>query len=175
MKKTILTFGTIAGIIVTAMMVFSSYQLYHNQDEFQPNAVVGYLSMLVAFSFIFIGIRNYRNNHSGGVISFGKAFKIGFFIALVATIFYVGVWLIEYYYFIPDFMDKYADFALQQAKDEGLTVVQIQAKAQEMEMYKQWYQSPILVILLTFSEILPLGIIVSLISAFILKKKTATA
>ena len=171
MNKTIVTFGTIAGIIVTVMMVFSSYQLYHNKEEFEPNAVVGYLSMLVAFSFIFVGIRNYRNKHSGGVITFGKAFKIGFLIALIASVFYVGIWLIEYYYFIPDFMDRYVDFVLVQAKAEGLNAAQIQAKAQEMEMYKEWYRSPILVVLLTFSEILPLGIVVALISALILKRK----
>jgi len=175
MKKTILTFGTIAGIIVTAMMVFSSYQLYHNQEEFEPNAVVGYLSMLVAFSFVFVGIRNYRNKHNGGVITFGKAFKIGFLIALIASFFYVGVWLVEYYYFIPDFMDKYVDFVVNQAKAEGLTAAQIQAKTQEMEMYKEWYRSPVLVVLLTFSEILPLGIVVALISALILKRKAITA
>jgi len=175
MKKTILIFGSIAGTIVTAMMVFSTYQCYNNQENFEPSMVLGYLGMLLAFSFVFIGIRSYRNNHNAGVITFGKAFKIGFLIALVASIFYVGVWLIEYYYFIPDFMDKYTDFVIHQAKEEGMTAAQIQAKVQEMETYKEWYKNPLMVILLTFSEILPLGIIVSIISALILKKKPTTA
>ncbi|MDR6967813.1 hypothetical protein J2X31_001825 [Flavobacterium arsenatis] len=170
MKKTILIFGSIAGIIVTTMMVFATYQCYNNQENFEPSMVLGYLGMLLAFSFVFVGIRNFRNNYNGGVITFGKAFKVGFLIALVASIFYVGVWLIEYYYFIPDFMDKYIDFVINQSKAEGLTDAEMQVKIQDMETYREWYKNPLMVILLTFSEILPLGIIVSLISALILKK-----
>ncbi len=175
MKKTVLTFGFIAGLIVTAMMVFSSYQCYNNSEQFEPSMVVGYLSMLVAFSFVFVGIRNYREKFNGGTITFGKAFTIGLLIALVASTMYVVVWLIEYYYFIPDFMDKYMDFVVRQGKEEGLTAAQLQVKMDEMEMYKEWYKSPILVILLTFSEILPLGIVIALISALILKRKSVTS
>lgn len=175
MKKTVLTFGFIAGLIVTAMMVFSSYQCYNNSEQFEPSMVVGYLSMLVAFSFVFVGIRNYREKYNGGTITFGKAFTIGLLIALVASTMYVVVWLIEYYYFIPDFMDKYMDFVVRQGKEEGLTAAQLQVKMDEMEMYKEWYKSPILVILLTFSEILPLGIVIALISALILKRKSVTS
>lgn len=173
MKKTVLKFGLIAGCIVTAMMVFSTYQLYGNEEKFEPSAVFGYLSMLVAFSFIFVGIRNYRNQHNGGVITFGKAFKIGFLIALIASVFYVVVWLVEYYFFIPDFMDRYADFVLNQAKSEGLSAAQLQVKVEEMEMYKDWYKNPIFLILLTFAEILPLGTVIALISSLILMRKTA--
>ncbi|WP_026705911.1 DUF4199 domain-containing protein [Flavobacterium soli] len=171
MKKTILTFGFIAGLIVTAMMVFSTYQCYNNSEQFEPSMVIGYLGMLVAFSFVFIGIRNYREKYNNGTITFKKAFTIGLLIALIASTMYVVVWLIEYYYFIPDFMDKYMDFVIRQGKEEGLTAAQLQVKMDEMEMYKEWYKSPILVILLTFSEILPLGIVIALISALILKRK----
>lgn len=170
MRKTILTFGLIAGIIVTSMMVFSTYQLFTIKEKFEPNAIIGYSGMLVAFSFVFLGIRHYREKHNGGIITFEKAFTIGLLIAFIASLFYVVGWLVEYYYFFPDFMDRYIDFVLIQAKSEGQTVEEIQAKLKEMEMYKEWYKNPVLLILLTIAEILPLGIIVGLISALILKR-----
>src|SRR5687767_1803822 len=106
MKKNILIFGLISGLIITAMMVGATVSCYNNPD-FKGNEVIGYAGMLIAFAFIFVGIKNYRDKYNQGVISFGKAFKIGFYIALIASTLYVLAWLIEYYLFMPDFMDKY--------------------------------------------------------------------
>lgn len=170
MKRTIIVFGLIAGFIVTAIMVVSMARCYSDPD-FQGNMVLGYASMLLAFSFIFIGIKNYRDKHNNGIISFGKAFKIGFLICLVASTVYVGVWLIDYYLFMPDFMDKYTAHVLSEARRDGLSAKEIAEKAQEMHKYQEMYKNPIWVILLTYMEIIPIGLVVSLISALILKQK----
>src|ERR1017187_9822075 len=73
--------------------------------------LIGYASMLVALSLVFVGIRNYRDKYNNGVISFGKAFKIGIMIVLIASTIYVVAWLIDYFFFIPDFMEKYSSMA----------------------------------------------------------------
>lgn len=169
MKKTILINGLIAGFIVTAMMVISS-ALCYNDPNFKGSMVLGYLGMLLAFSFVFVGIKSYRDKHNSGVITFGKAFKIGLLITLIASTAYVAVWLVEYYFFIPDFMEKYTAHILKQATESGATVAEIQAQTNEMEMYKEWYKNPILVVILTYAEVLPIGLIVTLISALILKR-----
>lgn len=174
MKKTILTYGLIAGLIVTAFMVYGTYSCYSNKD-FKPSEVLGYTGMLVSFAFVFLGIRNYRNNQNGGTITFGQAFKIGALISLIASTCYVLVWLVEYYCFFPDFMEKYSAMALKQAQESGISPAELQAKTQEMNMYKEWYKNPIFIVLLTYMEILPLGLVVSLISALILKKKPVIA
>jgi amino acid transporter len=171
MKRTVLVFGLIAGIIVTAIMVISMARCYSNPN-FESSMVLGYASMLLAFSFIYVGVKNYRDKYNEGIISFGKAFKVGFLICLVASTVYVLVWLIDYYLFIPDFMDKYTAHTLLEAKKSGASATELASKTEEMNKYKEMYKNPIWIILLTYMEIIPIGLVVSLISAMILKRKS---
>eukprot|EP00388_Colpodella_angusta_P003213 GDKJ01011418.1.p1 GENE.GDKJ01011418.1~~GDKJ01011418.1.p1 ORF type:complete len:176 (-),score=10.48 GDKJ01011418.1:190-717(-) len=170
MKKLVLTYGLIAGAIVTAFMAYGVYSLNKNPD-YEGSMILGYTGMLVAFSFVFIGIKNFRDKQNNGIITFGKALKIGALISLIASTVYVGVWLIEYYCFYPDFMEKYAQNVLKKLDTVTMTAAEINAKKEEIAMYKELYKNPVLVILLTYTEILPLGLIVALISSLILKKK----
>ena len=152
------------------MMIYSTVQCYRNAD-YEGSMVLGYAAMLVAFSFVFVGIKNFRDKYNHGVISFGKAFKIGLYISLIASSMYVVVWLIDYYLFIPDFMDKYGAHVLKEAKNAGASAAEIEEKITEMAEFKELYKNPIFVVLITYSEVLPIGLIISLISALILKKK----
>ncbi len=131
----------------------------------------GYAAMVVAFSFVFVGIKNYRDKYCNGVITFGKAFKTGFYITLIASTMYVITWLIVYYLFIPDFMEKYSEHIINAAKAAGETASEIDAKIAEMKPYQEMYKNPLFVVLLTYMEILPVGLLITAISALILKKK----
>ncbi|WP_162128087.1 DUF4199 domain-containing protein [Flavobacterium phycosphaerae] len=170
MKKIVLTYGLIAGAIVTAFMIFATYSYYTNPD-FKGSEVLGYSGMLVSFAFIFIGIKSYRDKQNDGVITFGKAMVIGSLIAFIASSIYVGVWLIEYYCFFPDFMDKYAASAIEKLKTSQISTIEMKIKIAEINEYREIYKSTIGVILFTFLEILPLGLVIALISALILKRK----
>ena len=170
MKKTVIVFGLIAGLIVSSFMLFSMTRLADNPDM-DHSMWIGYTSMIIAFSFVFVGIRNYRDKYNEGTISFGKAFKTGFFISLIASTMYVVVWLIYYYNFAPDFMDKYSSHVIESMKKEGAPAAEIDAQVAEMAMFKEWYKSPVMVVLLTYVEILPVGLIITLISALILKRR----
>lgn len=147
--------------------------LCYNNPDFKGNDIVGYTVMFVTFSLIFFGVRNYRNQQLGGVISFGKAFKIGAFIALVGATMYVVVWLFYYYLFVPDYLDKYIPHVLKEAAQNGTT--NLVAKKKEMEDFKEMYKNPLFVILITYAEVLPVGLVVTLVSALILKKNKATS
>lgn len=132
--------------------------------------VVGYTVMILAFSLIFVGIKNFRDKYNNGLVSFGSAFKIGAYITLVASTMYVVAWLFEYYLFIPDFMDVYSEHVINQAKTSGASLSEISSKTEEMAGYKEMYRNPFFVVLLTYTEVLPIGLVVSAISALILKK-----
>ena len=110
MKKNIIVYGLIAGIVVSILMVFSINYISHVEGkvDYNTSLLIGYASMLIAFSLVYVGIRNYRDKFNGGVISFGKAFKIGIMIVLIASTIYVVAWLIDYFFFIPDFMEKFS-------------------------------------------------------------------
>ena len=158
-------------MILAAFMVVVTAICYKNED-FESSMVLGYASMILAFSMIFVGIKNYRDRFNNGFVTFGKAFKIGLYITLIASTIYVLVWLIDYYLFIPDFLDKYSAHVLREAKTAGASPVEMQEKVDEMGGYKEMYKNPLLVILLTYTEVLPVGLVVSIISALILKRKS---
>jgi hypothetical protein len=175
MKKNIIIYGLIAGIIVSILMLISVNSLNHREGNFDYNTslLIGYASMLIAFSLVFVGIRNYRNKYNGGVISFGKAFKIGIMIVLIASTMYVVAWLIDYFYFIPDFMEKYSAHMLDQLKASGASQAEIDKQTKEMANFAAMYNNPFYNAMMTYLEILPVGLVVTLISSLILKRKGA--
>lgn len=170
MKKNVFVFGLISGLIVTAFMVFASIKCYIS-GTFKDSEVYGYTGMLVAFSFIFVGIKNYRDKYNSGIITFGRAFKMGLFIALIASTFYVLVWVVEYYVFFPDWLEKYCTHVINDAKASGLSKLELDKKTAQMNWFKEAYKNPFFVVLLTYMEILPIGVVISLISALFLKRK----
>lgn len=170
MKKIVIVNGLIGGLIVSVLMV-ASIAIYYKSGNFENGMLYGYASMLLAFSLVFVGIKNYRDKYNSGIVSFGKAFKIGLLITLIASTIYVIAWMIDYYVFIPDFADKYAAHMLQKLKADGASLSEIAAQTKSMESFSEMYKNPFFVVLFTYIEILPVGLIVTLISAFILKKK----
>lgn len=173
MKKTILTYGVIAGIIISIFMLFSMNSLSHcnGNVDYTTSMLIGYASMVLTFSLVFVAIRNYRNKYNGGIISFGSAFKIGAMIVLIASTFYVVSWLIDFYFFMPDFMEKYAANALAQLKASGASQAKIDKETKEMADAVQMMKNPFYHAMMTYMEIVPAGLIVTLISSLILKKK----
>ncbi|MCC5929142.1 MAG: DUF4199 domain-containing protein [Cyclobacteriaceae bacterium] len=164
MKKNVLIFGLVLGAVLCIPWLVMVNMLYTN-PEFKSNDFLGYAILVVIYSLIFVGIRNYRNKELSGIISFGKAFKTGALITLVAATLYVIAWLFCYYLFVPDFMDVFTRHVLYQCTNEA----DIAAKTKEMENYAKMYEKPLFVILLTYTEVIPIGLVVSLISALLLK------
>jgi hypothetical protein len=174
MKKNILIYGLIAGIVVATLMLFSVNMLSHcnGNVDYNTSMVIGYASMLIAFSLVFVGIRNYRDKYNGGVISFGQACKIGILIVLIASTIYVVAWLIDYFFFIPDFMETYSTHMLDKLKASGASQAEMDKQAKEMAHFAEMYRNPFFNAMMTYTEILPVGLIVTLISSLILKRKT---
>ncbi len=170
MRKTILIYGLIAGAIVSTIMV-TSMHIYKNNPDIEPSMLVGYASMLVAFIMIFVGIKNYRDQSLNGAITFGKAFKMGLWIMLIASTMYVITWLIYYYCFNPDYMEKFGEKILSNLAREGASAAKIAEQKAQIKMWSDMYKSPIMLVLITYSEIVPLGLVVTLFSALILKRK----
>ncbi len=170
MKRIILIYGLIVGTILS-VNIFYMVSMCYSDRHTETNDVVGYAALIVVFSLIFFGIRNYRNQYAEGFISFGKAFKIGVLISLVASVMYVVVWLFYYYLFVPDFLDKYIPFALKEASRKGATAVELAAKTKDLEQLREMYKNPFFVVIITLSEVFPIGLIVAVISSLILKRK----
>jgi len=172
MKKTIWVCGVIAGIISVSWGVFGE-SLSGDSLSLNTRLVLGYATMILAFSLIFVAIKNYRDTYHQGQVTFGKALGIGLLITLIASTVYVVVWMIDFSYFVHDFGEKYTAQALAEMKANGASAAAIKKEMAEMTATMEKYKtSPLFRILLTYSEIVPVGVVVSLIAALILKKKS---
>ena len=164
MNKIVLKNGLFGSSIVTALLLSVTFYMKANPEK-EVSMFFGFAGMLLAFFFVVLGIKQQRDTNNGS-ISLGKAFLTGFWITLIISTIYGLVWLVILYNFFPNFAEHYTDMAIAKASPDEVAKV-----TEDMNSFKEMYKSPIMVILLTYMEILPLGIIFSLISALILKKK----
>jgi amino acid transporter len=169
MQRIVLTFGLIAGAILSVMMLLTVP--FHDQIGFDKGLVIGYTTMVLAFLMIFVGVKTYRDKVAGGTVTFGRAFKVGLLIMLVASVCYVATWEFIYYNLASDYLDKYAAYSLEKLKQSGATAEQVAAKAQEMAKFKAMYQNPLVSIAFTLLEPLPVGLLFTLVAAAVLSRK----
>ena len=169
MKKTILTFGLISGGVISVLMIATVP--FGDRLGIGHSYLVGYTTMILAFLLVYFGIRSYRDNLGDGHISFGKAFVIGISITLISSLCYVVTWEILYFKFMPDFMDKYGAYAIQKLQASGASAAAIQAKIEEIKRYKVLEDNPLTNAAMTFIEPFPVGLIITLASAAILRRK----
>ena len=174
MKRNILVFGTISGLIVSAFMATSMALMGCSASEgnMTIGMIIGFASMAVAFTFIFVAIKNYRDKQNGGTITFGKAFLLGLMVSLIASTMYVITWGIEFHYFLPNFMDKYSAMQVKEMQASGISGAELEKALKGIEEMNFSYKNNILFFTFaTYMEIFPVGLLITLISALILKKK----
>ena len=170
MKKIILVYGSIAGAITIAVISLS-VSVWEPETSHTANTEwVGYLVMIAALSLIFFGVKSYRDNELGGVISFWDAAKVGLGIAAVAGIIYVLGWELFLGVSGQDFMAVYADSYISQLQMDGASAAEIEEATALMGRYKEMYKNPFTRMGITFMEIFPVGLVISLISAGLLRK-----
>jgi len=168
MTRVVLIFGLLAGAVLSVMMVVNI--AFIDRIGFDRAEIIGYTTMVLAFLMVFFGIRSYRDNIYGGTISFGKAFGIGLLITLVASACYVTTWEVIYYWFAPDFAEKYGAYMLEKARQAGATEQELATRAAEMAEFREMYKNPLINAGITFIEVFPIGLAVTLVSAGILRR-----
>ena len=173
MKKTVLTFGLISGALSAALLLVTIP--FADKIGFDKGEILGYTGIVLSALMVFFGIRSYRENIGGGRLTFGRGLAIGLLITAISSTCYVGTWEIVYYKFMPDFSDKYAAHMVEHAKASGASPQKIEQAQRQAQEFKQMYANPLINVGLTFMEVLPIGLVVTLASAGILRKKVQTA
>jgi len=170
MLKTVLSYGAIAGLIVAIPMLGMAVAL----NDHPPLAwgwAIGYLTMLIALSTVFIAIKRYRDVDQGGVVRFWPAFALGLGISFVASVCYVLAWEASLAVTHMDFAGSYAGILIEQQKAQGVSGAALEKFVAEMEQFKASYANPLYRLPMTFTEIFPIGVLVSLISAALLRNR----
>jgi hypothetical protein len=164
MTRIILTYGLIAGVVILAG-ILGTILLSGGHGSLW----LGYLIMLVALSSILVGVKQYRDRELGGVIGFGRALLLGLGIAVTASIAYVLVW--EVYLAIThySFIDHYTASILAAKRAAGVTGAEYQKAVAEMDTLRRQYANPLFRLPMTFVEIFPVGLLIALVSAVLVR------
>ena len=170
MKKTILTFGLISGVLASVLML-ATIPFFKYFEHGNLGMIVGYTAIVLVALLVYFGIRSYRDNIAGGVITFGRGFMIGLGITLISCVIYVISWEIIYFNFMQGSMDGYFARMVQQAQSGPGTPEVIAAKVAAIRHSQQLYENPFVNALYTFIEPFPVDLVITLISAAILRRK----
>ena len=175
MKNTVWTFGLISGVIISLMMIATIP--FMDTIGFEKGEIIGYTTMVLSFLLVFFGIRSYRDNVGRGHVTFGRAFAVGSLIVVVSSLCYVATWQLVYHKVAPDFMVKYQAYVIDKAQRDGETPAQIDKRVADMKRFEALYRNPAINVAVTFVEPLPVGLVITLISAAVLsgRRKAKTA
>jgi hypothetical protein len=168
MKKIVWTFGLISAAIM-ALFMFATLPFIKTLSD--HSYVVGYTGIVAAFLMVYFGVRSYRDNVLGGSIGFGRALTVGLLIAIIGSIGYVATWEVLYFKFMPDFYSKYAQSAVDQARKNGKSEAEIANTRATMEAMTKNAENPMWVAATTFIEPFPVGLLIALVSAGVLRRK----
>ena len=171
MKRIVIRYGLASGAILLAMAAVMLPLCLNGTIGFDQGELVGYSAMVLAFLMVFFGIRSYRDNVADGTIGFGKAFRVGILITLVTCAVYVIAWEIAYFNFFPDFLDTYSTHMLAKMRAAGESEAAIQKATDQMAFMAKYYDNILFNSAITFLEVFPVGLIVTLVSAAILRRK----
>jgi hypothetical protein len=168
MLRTILKYGAIAGVVVGGFM-FATFLGFGGEPPMDYAMLIGYATMLVALSAVFVGIKRHRDVDRGGVIGFWPAFGVGLGISFVAGVFYVVAWEGVQAMLDMDFATSYGNAMLEQARARGAGAAELARMSAEMAAFKVQYANPLFRLPMTFAEIFPVGVLVTLVSAGLLR------
>jgi hypothetical protein len=171
MKRIIIVNGLIAGFIVSAGMLIYIPFMHTGTVDFDNGMYIGYTSMVISLSMVFFGIKTYRDQHLGGSITFWKGVQIGILITVIASLMYAITWEVYFDIAAPDFMVKYTEHYLKGLKEEGASAAELEAATNEMAESAEMYKNPFVRFGFTLMEIVPVGVLITLTSAGLLRKR----
>jgi hypothetical protein len=169
MKRIVLTYGLIAGAFLSAMMFIT--MPFHDRIGYENAMVIGYTTMVLAFLMVFFGIRSYRDNVAAGDVSFGQGFKVGILITLIASLCYVLTWQLIYFRIAPEYADKIFAEVVEKERADGATEAELAVTRQKMTDFQEKYRNPLFNGAVTMMEVLPVGLLATLVSAAILRRR----
>jgi hypothetical protein len=176
MKKTVLIYGLISGALSAAMMAASvPYMIDMYASDHGKAAIYGYTAIFLASLLIFFGVRSYRERVGGGRISFGRGMAVGALIALVSAVCYTSTWQLIYFGSSPETRDKIMACVVREMNGEPKDAAGVAKAAAKAAEWRRFYDNPLLNFGMTLLEPLPVGLLVSVISAGILRRKEASA
>lgn len=168
MKHTVKKFGIYSSVLLIVLFTFSF--LFEDAMSYSTSEIYGYTSIVIALSFVYFGIKNYRDHVNNGSVSFSKALKIGLLITLFASITFGLINLVYTEFINPDFTNEYYAHSVEQYR-ETLPAAEFEVKLVEIESEKDFFANPFVGFSVMAVTVFIIGFIISLLSGLVLQRK----
>jgi len=170
MKKIALRFGLYGFYTILGIFLLSWLLIGRGPDDFGKQEIAGWLGIILSVSFVFIGMKYYRDRVNNGRLGFGEGLKLGVLIVLVPAVLY-GLFSVLYAEVLdPDFLDKYYQFQISELP-ASLTATEREARMTEMQEQRELFANPLMQFIAMFLCVFAAGLIVAVLSALFLKRK----
>ena len=170
MKIYLLQYSLTGGVIIALFMVLSMW-LLEQGFSYSLCELIGYLSMLLGFSTIYLALKKVRDTHLNGKISFGKAFKIALLMLALVALIYALIWLVYVQMSGGEFMNDFFEKSINDIRASGKPEAEIEASVKQLESQASFYKKPLVQMGIALIEIVPVGLLASLLSAYMVSKK----
>lgn len=168
MLRIILIYGVIGGVIVAVPMLVSMLTTPAGIIP-ENSALYGYLSMLLAFTMVFVGIKHYRDKVLGGAVRFVPALLVGLGISAVASVIYAIGWEISIALTGFDFAAASTRAMVEAARARGASAAELDQVTEQAAAFARMYANPLFRFPITFVEMFPIGVVVAALSAALLR------
>jgi hypothetical protein len=169
MKKDVWKYGLLCGLVLAITMGVTVPFEHHIKASYAM--AVGYTIMVLSFLIVFVGVKHYRDTECGGTISFGRAFAAGALMMLISCVCYVAMWEALSATVEKNFAHDYTASMVKRAQNSGLRGAALEAKIAEAHKFEVMYSNPLYRMSMTLLEPLPVGIVMALVTAGILRRK----
>jgi hypothetical protein len=169
MKRVVLRYGLLSGVALAVMMALTVPFEHHIGASL--GMAVGYTIMVLSFLVVFVGVKQYRDVECGGSISFARAFGAGVLMMLISCACYVAMWEVMVATVEKNFARDYAAGMVKRAQHSGLQGAALEAKMAEIRKFEVTYANPLYRMGMTLLEPLPVGIVMALVTAGVLRRK----
>jgi hypothetical protein len=169
MKRTVLTYGLFSGALAVAVLGATIPLISAHTVQYAD--ILGYASIVLAALLVFFGIRSYREHDSGGHMTFGRGFLVGLFITLISCACHVVAFQLIYFHLVPDFGERFTACMIQRVRESGGSPALVEETTRQAAMFRRLFDNPATNAALTFAETFPVGLLATVVSAAILRKR----
>jgi hypothetical protein len=169
MKRNVWKYGLLSGLVLAGTMAVTVPFEHHIKASY--GMLVGYTTMVLSFLIVFVGVKHYRDTECGGSITFGRAFAAGALMMLISCVCYVAMWEALSATVERNFAHDYAAGMVKRAQDSGLQGAALEQKIAEAHRFEAMYANPLYRMSMTLLEPLPVGLVMALVTAGILRRR----
>jgi len=165
-SRIVLFYGLVGGLVVAVPTVASMLLLTKAPDN---SALIGYTTMIVALTTVFLGVKHYRDKVLGGAVRFVPALLVGLGISAVASAIWALGWELAIALTDFDFAAAYTREMLDGARAQGASAEELARVTEQAAAFSRLYANPLYRLPMTFVEMFPVGVVISLVSAALLR------